>query len=64
MGSSDGREKYAHSLIEAQARLFTIAVRIPDPAYKASVLENVPENARTLALARAWLGESAPRTNT
>jgi hypothetical protein len=30
---------------------------IPDPDYKASFLERVPENARTLALAGAWLGD-------
>ena len=45
-----------HAIAEARAHLFTIAGRIPDPAYKQSFLENVPENSRTLALARAWLG--------
>jgi eukaryotic-like serine/threonine-protein kinase len=44
----------------ARARLFAIADRIPDPAYRRSFLEDVPENARTLALARAWFGEAAP----
>jgi hypothetical protein len=34
-----------------------IAERIGDPAYRRSFLDEVPENARTLALARAWLGE-------
>ncbi len=46
-----------HVIIEARTRLFTIAGRIIDPAYKKSFLENVPENARTLALARTWLDE-------
>jgi hypothetical protein len=49
-----------HAIAEARAHLFTIADRIADPAYKASFLENVPENARTLALAHAWLGDVAP----
>jgi len=48
------------TITDARARLFTIAGRIADPAYKTSFLEDVPENARTLALARAWLGESGP----
>jgi len=37
-----------------------IADKIPDPGYRASFLEHVPENARTLALAAAWLGDPAP----
>ncbi len=48
------------AITDARARLFTIAGRIADPAYKTSFLEDVPENARTLALARAWLGEAGP----
>jgi len=45
-----------HVIAEARARLFAVADRIADPAYKQSFLENVPENSKTLALARAWLG--------
>ena len=45
-----------HAIAEARTRLFTMADRIADPAYKHSFLEDVSENARTLALARAWLG--------
>jgi len=45
-----------HVIAEARARLFTVADRIAAPAYKQSFLEKVPENSRTLALARAWLG--------
>jgi hypothetical protein len=41
----------------ARARLLAIADRIPDPDYRKSFLEEVPENARTLALASLWLGE-------
>ena len=45
-----------HAIAEARARLFTIVDRIADPAYKKSFLENVPENSKILALARAWIG--------
>jgi tetratricopeptide (TPR) repeat protein len=48
------------AIAEARVRLFAIADKIPDPGYKASFLERVPENARTLALAAAWLGDLAP----
>jgi len=48
------------AIAEARSRLFEIADRIPSPVYKQSFLESVPENARTLALARAWLGEATP----
>ena len=44
----------------ARARLLAIAGRIAEPSYRTSFLAAVPENARTLALARAWLGEPAP----
>ncbi|HEU4731834.1 MAG TPA: hypothetical protein VFT22_28260, partial [Kofleriaceae bacterium] len=48
-----------HAISGARARLLTIASRIADPAYRRSFLEDIPENARTLALARAWLDETA-----
>ncbi|WP_437947752.1 protein kinase [Sorangium sp. So ce296] len=38
-------------------RLLARAAKIANRAWRAGFLENVPENARTLALARAWLGE-------
>lgn len=47
------------ALVDARTRLYTIASQIADPNYQRSFLEDVPENARTLALARAWLGEAA-----
>jgi tetratricopeptide (TPR) repeat protein/predicted Ser/Thr protein kinase len=49
-----------HAIAGARARLFVIADKIAEPSYRASFLEAVPENARTLALARAWLGDAAP----
>ena len=45
------------AIAEARARLLAIADRIADPEYKHSFLQNVPENARTLALAGSWLGD-------
>jgi hypothetical protein len=44
----------------ARARLLAVADKIVDPAYRTSFLESVPENARTFALARAWLDEAPP----
>jgi hypothetical protein len=49
-----------HAIAAARARLFAIADRIADPEHKKSFLEEVPENARTLALAHAWLADAAP----
>jgi len=48
------------AIADARTHLLAIADRIPDPDYRQSFVENVPENARTLALARAWLGGPAP----
>jgi hypothetical protein len=48
----------ARAIADARARLLAIAAKIGDPGYQASFLERVPENARTLALADAWLGDS------
>jgi eukaryotic-like serine/threonine-protein kinase len=45
------------AIADARARLLAIAARISDPGYQASFLEQVPENARTLALAASWLGD-------
>jgi hypothetical protein len=43
------------AIARAREYLRAIADKIADPSYRASFLEQVPENARTLALARAWL---------
>ncbi|WP_437319394.1 protein kinase domain-containing protein [Sorangium sp. So ce385] len=47
------------AIATARAHLLAIVHKIADPSYKKSFLENVPENTRTVALARAWLGEPA-----
>jgi hypothetical protein len=45
------------AITDARARILATAAKISDPDYRRSFLEDVPENARTIALARAWLGE-------
>jgi serine/threonine protein kinase/tetratricopeptide (TPR) repeat protein len=40
----------------ARQRLMARAEKISDPSWRASFLDNLPENARTIALARALLG--------
>jgi tetratricopeptide (TPR) repeat protein len=44
---------------EAKERLLESAQKISDPTLAHSFLDNVPENARTLELARKWLGPDA-----
>jgi hypothetical protein len=44
------------AIAEARDRLRERASRIADPGLRRSFLERVPENARTLELAVAWLG--------
>ncbi|MGK3964969.1 protein kinase [Sorangium sp. So ce118] len=45
------------AIATARDRLLERTSRIANPAWRAGFLENVPEHARTLALARAWLDE-------
>ena len=52
--------KAREAIATAQQRLLAIATRIDDAAYRRSFLEGVPENRRTLDLARAWLTEGGP----
>lgn len=55
---ASGRDDEARAAIgRARDALLASAAPIKDPAARRSFLENVPENARTLELARAWLGE-------
>jgi tetratricopeptide (TPR) repeat protein len=56
----------AHAAIHAaRDRLLVIAATIGDRSLRRSLLENSPENVRTLSLARAWLGgaPSAPEAS-
>ena len=55
--ATGAHEAAARAIADARARLLAIAAKVADPDYKASFLERVPENARTLALADAWLNE-------
>jgi tetratricopeptide (TPR) repeat protein len=54
--ATGAHEAAGGAIADARVRLRAIADRIGDPDYQASFLERVPENARTLALADAWLG--------
>jgi hypothetical protein len=47
------------AIADARTHLLAVADKIPDPDYRQSFVENVPENVRTLALAHAWLGGPA-----
>jgi len=52
-GDGDGARA---AIAAACDRLTERANKINDPARRASFLESVPENARTMALAAAWCG--------
>jgi ATP/maltotriose-dependent transcriptional regulator MalT len=55
--AANGRHDEARKAVaNARDRLLAIAAKIDDPTYQKSFLENVPENRRTLELARQWLG--------
>jgi eukaryotic-like serine/threonine-protein kinase len=60
--ATGARDAARAAIGEARARLVAIAERIAAPDHRRSFLEVVPENARTFALARAWLGESTPNS--
>jgi tetratricopeptide (TPR) repeat protein len=47
------------AIARARTELLARADQIGDSAYRKTFLENVPENARTLARAQQWLGEEA-----
>ncbi|APR80915.1 Adenylate cyclase [Minicystis rosea] len=55
--AADGdRARASAAVAGARDRLLVIASTIDHAGYRRSFLENVPENARTMALAHAWLG--------
>jgi len=49
-------EEAAKAIAKARARLLERAARCPDPEARARFLSCISENARTLALAEAWIG--------
>jgi hypothetical protein len=57
--ASGAQDAARRAIGDAAARLGAMAGRISDPDYRRSFLEDVPENARTLTLARAWLPQEA-----
>jgi hypothetical protein len=57
--ASGAHDAARHAISDAHARLLAIADKICDPSYRHSFLHGVPENARTFALAQAWVGTPA-----
>ena len=54
---ANGEHRAARAAVAAaRDRLLARAACIGSDAWRRSFLENIPENARTLALAEAWLG--------
>ena len=59
---ANGLHDEARTSIEAaHERLESRAKKIADPTLRESFLTRVPENARTIALAKAWLPQRARR---
>jgi tetratricopeptide (TPR) repeat protein len=58
--ATGGHDAARSAIAQARARILAIVGNIPDPDHRTSFLEQVPENARTLALASAWAGAPAP----
>ncbi|MFO0762911.1 MAG: protein kinase [Byssovorax sp.] len=56
---AEGDPRAVSAILDARDRLTEQAGRIADPARRASFLEHVRENARTLALAAAWTARPA-----
>src|SRR5690606_11011430 len=52
--ASGALDEAARASGEAEAELLATASKIRDAHWRASFLESVPENAETIALARAW----------
>jgi tRNA A-37 threonylcarbamoyl transferase component Bud32 len=59
LDASGDRAGACRALAMARHRLRIQATKIGDPVLRRSFLEGVPDNARTLALARQWLGDGA-----
>ena len=56
-----GDRAAARAILEpSRAQILARADKISDPSWRRSYLESIPEHARTLALASAWLGGGDP----
>jgi hypothetical protein len=55
LAAAGDRQAARAAVAEARDRLLALAQRVEDPALRRSYLEQIPEHARTLDLARAWL---------
>ncbi|WP_437910082.1 hypothetical protein WME95_20500 [Sorangium sp. So ce327] len=53
------RAEAARAIAEARARQLERAAKIRDEVFREHFLERAADNARTLELVRAWLGEAA-----
>jgi hypothetical protein len=53
-------DRAVRTIADARERLLSQASRIDDAALRETFLAAVPENARTLRLAEAWLGPIPP----
>jgi ATP/maltotriose-dependent transcriptional regulator MalT len=57
---ASGEDALARAAIaEARDKILAMAARIVDPDRRRGFIEDVPENMRTMDLARRWLGEHA-----
>ncbi|WP_437752118.1 hypothetical protein [Sorangium sp. So ce1389] len=50
------QDEAAAAIASARAALLARADKLSDPTWRGRFLRDVPENARTLDLARQWLG--------
>jgi hypothetical protein len=57
LAATGDHARASKALFAARERLVIQAARIGDLALRRGFLEDLPENARTLALARQWLGD-------
>jgi eukaryotic-like serine/threonine-protein kinase len=60
LDASGSRPEALAAIASARDNLLARAARISDPLWRESFLCKVPDNARTLELARRWLGETPP----
>jgi predicted ATPase len=63
LAASGGSHAAGRAILAAEERLRARAAKIGDPAWQRSFLERVPENARTLELARQWRASPEGRSS-
>jgi hypothetical protein len=60
LAATGAREEARVALLAARERLLARAERIAEPAWRHRFLQDVPVNARVLALSEGWRAPSAP----